>query len=131
MTITPVLTNGTTTVQIVKRMVFLAYNACGGPVGMGVFQARAGASEEDVWSAAYGMTDYPGGRKIHGLKDHEVYCDYVMGRMIKWGCKWDDKTITFSEWGFSPDYQSFCGSYPAGVDLYSAALKSLGIEVTP
>jgi len=96
--------------KVVKRMVFLAYEACGGSTGMGFLQARTSANEEQVWKAAYNCTDYSGGRKLQGLKDSEVYCDYVMGRM-KWGCKWTQTTIEIRDQKFQHDYQAFSHVY--------------------
>jgi hypothetical protein len=34
-----VLKDQETAINLIKRMVFLAYNACGGAMGMGMFQA--------------------------------------------------------------------------------------------
>lgn len=121
---------GLTSVQIVKRMVFLAYQACGGAVGMGFLQEmRLGgksAEEEQVWKCAYDSEDYPMNRRmLQGMKDEEVYCDYVFGRMMKWGCKWNDHNIIFSNRQFRPDYQGFCLTYPTDEALYEAAVASL------
>jgi len=78
--------------KVVKRMVFLAYEACGGSTGMGFLQARTSANEEQVWKAAYN-------------------CDYVMGRMMKWGCKWTQTTIEIRDQKFQHDYQAFSHVY--------------------
>ncbi|MFA6358894.1 MAG: hypothetical protein WCY09_09590 [Candidatus Omnitrophota bacterium] len=114
---------------VVKRMVFLAYNASGGPVGMGIFQAlrlnNTTPNEEQVWKCAYNAEDYP----LKHTGENEVYCDYVFGNMMKWGCSWDTKTntITVPNRTFRHDYQAFCGIYPDNAALARAALSSLGI----
>ena len=46
------------TVAIVKRAMFLAYQACGGPLGMGVFQDRGAVTEEQVWKNVCTNGDY-------------------------------------------------------------------------
>lgn len=128
---------------VVKRMVFLAFNACGGPVGMGIFQdlrlqgqkiASDGKRvvdtdrEEDIWRCAFNMEDYPSGRRSD--KPTEVDCDYVFGRMMKWGCQWDsnEHSIMFHNSPFQPDYQSFCTTYKDDTALLLAALESLGLS---
>ena len=125
-----ILNNSEEAMAVVKRMVFLAYNACGRPMGMGVLQDMRldgkSAEEEKVWQCAYNQEDYP---MRHG-KANEVYCDYVFGRMMKWGCEWEKNIITIPEKYFRSDYQSFCGTYPDNKALAIAALKSLKIKDT-
>jgi hypothetical protein len=41
--------NNENALRLAKRMMFLAYEACGGPMGMGIFQARSNVTEEQVW----------------------------------------------------------------------------------
>ena len=124
-----ILTNKKDVVDIVRRMVFLAYNACGGASGMGIFQEmRLGgqkAEEDQVWQCAYRREDYPGGRR--DTDTNEIYCDYVFGRMMKWGCRWDDKSITLSNGQYRSDYQGFSGTYPDDQSLAKAAIQSLGV----
>jgi len=113
---------------VVKRMVFLAYAACGGPVGMGVFQdMRLGGKnpdEERIWKCAFNSEDYA----MKHTADNEVYCDYVFGRMMKWGCKWNGNVITIRNCKFSLDYNAFCHTYPNDQTLVAAAIESLGIK---
>lgn len=115
--------------KVVKRIVFLAYSAVGGTTGMGFLQAaRLGggsADEETVWRCAYNAEDYPGG--FRGGKENEVYCDYVFGRMMKWGCSFKDNVITIRDSEFRGDYQGFSRTYPNNKALVAAALDSLGI----
>ena len=120
-----VLNNAEEAMNVVKRMVFLAYVACGGPQGMGFLQAVNNADEERVWKNAYNAEDYPA---KFGRQDNEVYGDYVFGRMMKWGCKWSGNTINVPDREFRSDYQSFCRTYPNNKALVTAALDSLNIK---
>lgn len=108
---------------LVKRMVYLAYKAVGYASGMGVFQAVDAADEEKVWLRAYNQGDYP----MRNTSDNKVYCDYVFGRMMKWGCGWKGCEITIRDQEFRPDYQEFCRKYKDNAALVDAALASLGI----
>lgn len=114
--------------NVVKRMVFLAYAASDRPSGMGMFQeARLQsnpATEEQVWKCAHNEEDYPGGRRSDM---NTIYCDYVFGRMMKWGCLWNKNIIEIPERKFQRDYQSFCLEYKDNKSLVDTALKSLGI----
>jgi hypothetical protein len=115
-------------IQLAKRMVFLAYNAAGGARGMGVFQAgRAGSNpeEERVWQCAYNAEDYCG--RMASEPDNKIFCDYVFGSMIKWGCQWDDNVVSMNDNIFRPDYQGFARTYQNNAALVEAALKSLEI----
>lgn len=119
-----------TAMAMAKRMVFLAYKACGGASGMGFLQEmRLGgipASENEVWKCAYNQEDYP----MKHSKSDEVYCDYVFGRMMKWGCSWDENGILdIPDRSFSHDYQSFSRTYPDNNALVTAAASSLGIDL--
>ena len=107
----------------VKRMVFLAYNAVGRPSGMGFLQAVKDADEERVWTQAYGELDYI---TVRRQSDKEVYCDYVCGRMMKWGCTWEGDTVTIPDREFRWDYQGFSGVYKDNKALVDAAILSLG-----
>jgi len=122
------LSNPEEAMQVVRRMLFLAYTACGGARGMGWLQEmKLGgnqAEEEQVWKNAYNQEDYA---MRHGA-DNEVYGDYVFGRMMKWGCKWSGNIITVPDREFRSDYQSFCRTYPNNKALATAALDSLGIK---
>lgn len=116
---------------IIKRMFYLAWKACGGPVGMGVFQDRRlegrEATEEEVWRNVVGAEDY-GGCKFSNRED-EFYGDYVFGRMMKWGCRLDGTTIDIPERSpYRPDYQGFAHKYPSPLSLLVASLNSLGLE---
>ncbi len=128
--ITITLANEEHAKALCKRMVFLAFNACGGAMGMGVFQEmRLGgkaASEEEVWKCAYNKEDYPGGR--HSRDANEVDCDYVYGRMMKWGCSWKENVVTVRDFPFKRDYQGFSRVYRDNSSLIHAALKSLNMN---
>jgi hypothetical protein len=59
---------------------------------------------------------------------NEIYCDYVFGRMIKWGCSWNETTITVPDIEYRQDYQSFCRRYRSNDVLAEATLESLRID---
>jgi hypothetical protein len=112
---------------IVKRMMYLAWKACGRAVGMGVFQDRGpDMSEGQVWQAMYEKHDYPSGNKFNDNKPNDVCADYVMGRMMKLGLRWGKDFIDGSD-DWDPDYQSFCRKYPDLEALYQAAVTDLTV----
>lgn len=98
--------------QIAKRAFFLAYEAS--PVmGMGILQAKDGVTEDQVWNE---VSDGKG----------SADGDYVFGRMMKLGLKWDAKSITVT-YGKEPraDYQGWARKYKSSADLLEAAMDSL------
>ena len=118
--------SGATGEQFAKRAVYLLWKACRGPSGMGILQDRGdGISEDSVWDHAYGCKDYVGGRG--GLKSQEVYCDYVFGRMMKWGCKWDADKFETPDRDFRSDYQGFSEKYPDNERIIEAVADSLNV----
>lgn len=112
---------------VVKKAFFLAYQACGSPMGMGILQARGGVSEDDVWANVREARDYgPGADKIMGSnKPGKAYGDYVFGKMMKLGIDWDDKGLTVIGQDPRPDYQSWCRKYRTYKDLIEAAIKEI------
>ena len=118
--------SGTDSETFVKRAFFLLYQACGHTMGLGSFQARDAVTEEDVWNNVRSSGDYPGGGSFHN-KPQSTYADYVFGRMMKWGCEWNDKesTVSSREGEFRRDYQGFAGTYPNNTSIFDAAAKSL------
>ncbi len=111
---------------VVKRAMFLAWQACGGPLGMGVLRDNPSADEDRVWQAAYNREDYPGGNKFGDNKPGQVYADYVFGRMMKFGLQWNETSVSFNDYGpLRPDYQAWCRKYPTVTALLQAAVESL------
>lgn len=117
---------------VVKEMFWLAWTACGGPVGMGVLQDRPGITKEDVWvnvnTGKYGG-DYPSGEGIitpNANRPGRVTGDYVFGRMMKLRVEWDTESITVSDCNPHPDYQSWCRIYPTYQALVAAAVQNVG-----
>lgn len=106
---------------LAKRIVFLAWKACGGPMGMGILQNNPGAGEAEVWKQAFGRGDYGG----MGAKAGQVYADYVFGRMMKLTLSWDASSVTLSDAECRLDYQSWCSTYPTYEALAKAAIASL------
>ena len=114
---------------LVKRMFFLAWKACRGPVGMGFLQDRGELNEEQVWKVCYNAEDYPGGNLFRGNKPGDVYGDYVAGRMMKVGFKWTDDTVECNGGdGWRNDYQAFCRVYKNFGELARAAAAEVGVE---
>lgn len=114
---------------VVKRAFFLAYQAAGGPVGMGWLQAVADATEDDVWANVRSAGDYPGGAKAMGAnKPGDAYGDYVFGRMMKLGLKWTDRAVCFQTGKPRHDYQAWCRAYPTYEALVKAAAESVSAQ---
>lgn len=109
---------------VAKRMCFLAYEACGGPVGMGFLQARGDATEADVWQNIVNMGDYPGASLPRNGK---LNADYVFGRMMKLRFSYDQDSVTVPD--ITPDraYQRWSRKweYPTYEALVEDAIKTL------
>ena len=112
---------GVTSEQFTKRMMFLAWIACGGPSGMGFLQNRPNATEDEVWTNVKTRGDYPGGRDD---QPDEVYGDYVFGRMMKFGASYGPDGIKINTEKPRPDYQSWGFRYKTTKDLIRATEKS-------
>lgn len=111
--------------QIVARRCFwLAWQACGGPMGMGVLQDRDGVDEAQVWQNVLNAGDYPG---QHWKAPGEAYGDYVFGRMMKLCIKYGPDSVEIFDDKPSPAYQSWCGRYRTYQDLVEWAMKSLQV----
>ena len=123
------LTNPARTVELVRHAFFLAYNACPGAGGMGVFQARNNVTEEHVWNNVITRGDYPSG--FGNDRPERPYGDYVFGRMMKLGCEFNEKegTVTISDSEPRWDYQSWCGKFKTYEFLFVAAAMELGIPL--
>lgn len=107
--------------SVAKRAVYLAWQACGGPVGMGVHQDRGDQTEGEVWAHAADQRDYPGKPKFAD----RVSCDYVMGRMMKLYFRIEGKAINVPESVPRGDYQSWCHTYPTYDSLFAAATEEV------
>jgi hypothetical protein len=109
---------------VAKRAFWLAWQACGGPLGMGFLQDNPDATEEDVWANVQSYGDYPA-TPARGAG--EVYGDYVFGRMMKLGLRFSTDTVgTDYPDEPTPDYQGWCIKYPTHEDLIEAAIADLG-----
>lgn len=112
---------------VAKEAVFLAWRACGGPLGMGVFQDRGpGQSKDAVWNQAYHQLNYAS----HNGRPEDVHADYVFGRMMKLYFKVDGTAINHSDSECRRDYQAWCGKYPTYAELFDAAEQSVKIAAT-
>lgn len=113
---------------LVKRMMFLAWKACGGTFGLGWLQDKGpNQTEDQVWEAMYNRKDYPGGNALSPNNPGKVYADYVMGRMMKVGFKWTTDSVELNDSTPRRDYQAWCKVYPTYLDLLKAAATDLGM----
>lgn len=104
-----------------KRAFYLAWQCCGGPMGMGIFQDNPGASEDDIWKNVSTAGDYP-----INTNGERLYGDYVFGRMMKWGCELNDNNeLEVRDGEFRPDYQGFARIYPDNQALFKDVAASL------
>lgn len=103
--------------DVAKNAVYLAWQACGGPLRMGFFRDRGHQDKEAVWKQAYDQGDYS---MRHGGPE-SVDCDYVFGRMMKLYFTVEGDTIKHSDGKPRSDYQAWCGKYPTYDELFSAA----------
>lgn len=111
---------------VVRRAFFLAWQACGGAFNMGALQDRGpGMTEEEVWEQVYEKKDYPGGGFFSPNRPGDVYGDYVFGRMMKLGLKWDETSVEVRDNQPRPDYQAWCKTYPTYEALVQKAIESL------
>lgn len=110
---------------LAKRAFFLAYQACGGTFGMGILQARDGATEDDVWENVKTRGDYP---SAHGVEPDRPYGDYVFGRMMKLGLEVHQDGVSCIERKPTPDYQAWSRRYPTYESLVRAAADSLASQ---
>lgn len=118
------------TEAVVKRMFHLAWKASR-VLGMGVFQDRGPQITEDqVWTNIMGAHDYkfdaehePVNKPAHG----EPYADYVFGRMMKMGLRYKDGIIHIYRDDITPDYQSWCITYPSYLSLVDHACEQLHV----
>ena len=102
--------------DVMKRMMFLAYEASE-IIGMGIKQAKMGATEEEVWSQCV-------------MKSEDGYtranADYVFGRIMKLGmagCK--EKIEIFDPEDIRPERQSWCMEYETCEVLFKKAIEDL------
>ena len=110
------------TEEIVKNAFYLAWEACGSTFGLGILKDHPSASKEDIWENVACSGDYPS--SLHNKK-YEPYGDYVFGRMMKLGIRYDPNkgTITVRDEAPRPDYQGWCRKYKTYDDLIEAAIE--------
>lgn len=113
--------------KLVKRAMFLAWEACGGPIGMGQLQDKPFAKEDEVWNNVKTAGDYPG--NFRGSRDGDVYGDYVFGRMMKTGMKYNDAYVTISKEKASGNYQAWARKFEDQPALIKAAAASIADEL--
>jgi len=109
--------------QVAKEAVWLAWQACGGPLGLGVLKNRPGATKDDVWQNAMFAGDYSGSA-FKQAEAGEVCADYVFGRMMKLYFRYGDNWIEVRSEMPNPEYQGWCRKYASYEELVDAALDA-------
>lgn len=110
---------------VAKRAMWLAWQACGGPLGMGFLHDRPNATEDEVWVGARGAADYEGS-VVKQSQAGEAHADYVFGRMMKLSLEYTEDTISFRDEAPTQGYQAWCGVFPSYMSLIEAAAHDLG-----
>ena len=108
-------------VELAKEIFWLAWQACGSPLGMGFLQNYPNATKEDVWNNVVNAGDYPG--KAWNKEDNP-YADYVFGRRMKFGLSIKSDGVDIFERSLRSDYQSWCVTYPTIKDLVDKAVDN-------
>ena len=110
---------------VASEMLWLAWKACGGPVGMGFLQDNPRATKDEVWLAMLNASDYAGDMKRP--ESGEVAADYVFGRMMKLYFKFTPTTVEWADHQDpgDPDYNAWSGKYRSVSALYEAAVLSV------
>lgn len=116
--------------RVMASFFWLAWQACGGPTGMGVLQNFSGATKEHVFANVQNSGDYA----MRHERPGQIYADYVFGRMMKVGVEFKRVTDAYVEIGVPDrpprhDYQAWCGKYATYDALLTAALEDA--KVTP
>ena len=113
------------TLNVAKEAVYLAWQACGGPMHAGFMQDKGpNQDRERVWDHAYNMRDYFG--RSPGDDPARINCDYVMGRMMKLRFSVNGNKLTDISDGIPRgDYQSWCHKYKTYAALFDAAEKTV------
>ena len=110
--------------EVMKEAFWLAWNACGGTLGMGFLQNKPDATKENIWDNVTVSGDYP-----MPINRGEVYGDYVFGRMMKLGFSCEKDTLEFRDDEPRCDYQAWCKVYPTYQKLVEEAAKNVGAEI--
>ncbi|MEN6549969.1 MAG: hypothetical protein ABFE07_28330 [Armatimonadia bacterium] len=111
--------------QVAKRIFWLAWQACGGPLGAGWLQNHPEATEADVWQNVCTNGDYPGNPSS---RPGDAYGDYVFGRMMKLTVLYKADEVALNDERPRGDYQAWCRQYRTYEELAKAALTSLEME---
>lgn len=112
-------------IEIAKEAFWLAYQAAGGAMGMGFFQARGNATKDEIWGNVMGMGDYPMPTSAKQGGVWRLRGDYVFGRMLKLNIRLQGATLVVGDDLPRIDYQAWCGEYKTYAALITAAEKAL------
>lgn len=114
--------------QVAQEAMWLAWTAAGRPSGMGILQDNPGADKNAVWNRAFNKGDYSGRL---GMKPHQVYADYVFGRMLKLIFSIKGDTISVPDSEPQCDYQGWCWKYKTYNALFDAAETMTDVNQIP
>lgn len=119
--------------KLAERVMFMAWQACGGTSGLGFLRDRGpDMSEEGVLKNVRTDGDYAGGSTT---KPGELYGDYVFGRMMKTGVRYTEDTLMVGRTGNpDPSYQGWARKYKTYDALVQAAASTftgVTVEVLP
>ena len=127
---------------VARRAFYLAYQACGGPMGMGIFQARSDVTEDHVWqnvctNADYTFSPVPNKDITEGAApdtDVDVYGDYVFGRMMKLGIRYNTAQGTIKIRDDATETprracQAWALKYPTYRSLVDAAIATITAQL--
>lgn len=109
---------------LAMEIFWLAWQACPGPCGMGIFQNKPSATKDSVWNNITNQGDYP----CNFNHPSEPYADYVFGRMMKLGLEIRVDGIEIREFEPRSDYQSWCRTYPTVQKLVDTAFDNLAAK---
>ena len=112
---------------VTKRALYLAWKACGDPVGMRTFQDNPNATEDQVWNNVVARNNCASrGFSRRRIKPREgIYGDFVFGRTMHISLQWTDDALELSDSKLRPDLQAWGKVYPTYQALAEAAMASL------
>lgn len=111
---------------LAKRIFFIAYESCGGVLGMGVFREKSDVTEEQLWDNLVNAGDYSYNPRRNPSKT--PYADYCFGRMMKFGLTINTDSIEISDREPHLAYQGWSKFYSTYQSLVDAAIDSLKEE---
>ncbi len=107
---------------VMKRYFWLAWQAAGGTFGAGWVQDHPSGTEDEVYNNVLTAGDYPGPARS---RPNHLVADYVFGRMLKLGIRWEDNILEVQDGKAQIDYQAWGCKYASEAVLLDAAIKEI------